>query len=89
VQLGLSHLGKNVGSRCSKMGCWGKMLVPRREDVTGDRRKLQVREVHDLYSTPNRPYQPANKIKEKRLAIMWCVWGENRNVCSCLVGTDK
>jgi hypothetical protein len=51
----------------------GKILVPRREDVIGDRRKLHVGELHDLYSTPNRPYQPADKINEKRLAIMWSV----------------
>jgi len=43
--------------------------------------KLHVGEFDDLYSTPNRPYQPANKIKEKRLAIIWCVWGDGRNVC--------
>ena len=49
-----------------------KTLVSRREDVTGDRGKLHVLELHDLYSTPSRHYQPANKIKEKRLAKMWC-----------------
>ena len=49
--------------------------MPGRENVTGDRRKLHVGELHDLYSTTNRPYQPANKIKEKRLAIVWCVCG--------------
>ena len=53
-----------------------KTLVSRREDVTGDRRKLHVLELHDLYSTPNGPYQPANKIKEKRLAKVWCLGGE-------------
>jgi hypothetical protein len=30
-------------------GVLGKMLVPRREDVTGDRRKLHVGEFYDLY----------------------------------------
>jgi uncharacterized protein YggL (DUF469 family) len=66
-----------------------KILVPRGEDVTGDRRKLHVGELHDLYFTPNMPYQPANKIEEKRLAIICCVWGDNRNVYGCLVGTGK
>jgi hypothetical protein len=66
-------------------GVLGKILVPRRENVTGDRRKLHVGELHDLYSTPNRPYQPANKIKEKRLAIMWYVWGGQQEC----VGTGK
>jgi hypothetical protein len=70
-------------------GVLGKIFVPRREDVTGDRRKLHVGELHDLYSTPNRPYQPSNKIK-KRISIMWCVgWGGSRNVYSCLVGTAR
>jgi len=65
----------------------GKILVPRREDVTGDRRKLHVGELHGLYSTPNRPYQPPNKIK-KRTSIMCCVGG-NRNVYICLAGTAR
>ena len=58
-----------------------KTLVSGREDVTGDGRKLRVVELHDLYCAPNRPYQPANKIKEKRLAKMWC-GGGTTGICT-------
>ena len=43
-----------------------KVFGPRREDVTGDIRKLHVKELYDLCSSQNRPYQSANKMKEKR-----------------------
>jgi hypothetical protein len=70
-------------------GVLGRVLVSRREDVTGDRRKLHVGELHDFYSTPNRPYQPANKIEEKRLAIMWCVWGGQQECVQLFGGADR
>jgi hypothetical protein len=32
---------------------WGKLFGPKRDDVTGEWRKLHSKELHNLYSSPN------------------------------------
>jgi hypothetical protein len=52
VKLGLSHCGGGV-HRVFAYGQLKNILRPKREEVTGDWRKLQNEELHDLYCSPN------------------------------------
>jgi hypothetical protein len=53
VNLGHSHWGRNVGWGCVRIGCWGEYLVPKRDLVTPEFRKLHNEEFNDLYSSPD------------------------------------
>jgi len=54
VKLGLSHSGKNIGRRRSRIGCWGRgEFGSKREEVTGDWRRLHNEELCDVYCPQN------------------------------------
>jgi hypothetical protein len=60
---------------------------PRRDDVTGDWRKLHNEELHNLYSSPN----IIRMIKSKRMrwAGLMARMGETRNAYRILVGKPE
>jgi hypothetical protein len=61
--------------------------VPRRDEVTGDLRKLHNEELHNLYSSPN----IIRMIKSRRMRWAEHVarMGETRNVYAILVGKPE
>jgi hypothetical protein len=64
-----------------------RIFGPKRDDVTGDWRKLHYEELHSLYSSPN-----INRmIKSKRMIWAGQVerMGETRNACRILVGKQE
>jgi hypothetical protein len=62
----------------------GRILGPKRDEVTGDWRKLHNEELHNLYSSPN----IIRMITSRRIKWAWHVAqvGEKRNACRILVG---
>jgi hypothetical protein len=64
-----------------------KILGPKRDEVTGEWRKLHNVEIHDLYSSPN----IVLVIKSRRMRWAWHVarMGEERGVYRVLVGNLK
>jgi hypothetical protein len=63
-----------------------KVLGPKREEVSGDRRKLHVEQRHDLYCTPNGPYQSVCKVKENGIGDHVVCVGEKGYAYRFLVG---
>jgi hypothetical protein len=61
-----------------------RIFGPKRDEVTGEWRKLHGGELHNLYSSPD----TTRKIKSRRMRWAGHVAhvGEGRNVCSVLVG---
>ena len=53
VKPGRWHWGRNADWGCLRRGCWGKYLDLKRDEVTGEWRKLHNEELNDLYSLPN------------------------------------
>jgi hypothetical protein len=60
---------------------------PKRDEVTGERRKLHSGEVHNMYSSPD----IIRQIKSRRMGWAGHVarMGEGRNVYSVLVGKPE
>jgi len=52
VKLGLSYRGRNIGAGCLRIGCRGRYFRPKRDEVTGEWRKLHNEELNDLYWSP-------------------------------------
>jgi hypothetical protein len=53
VKLGLSHLGRNKGGRVFENRVLRRIFGPKRDEATGERRRLHNEELNDLYSSPN------------------------------------
>jgi hypothetical protein len=51
VKHGISHSGKKHRLRINKQSLLKKIFGPKREEVTGDWRKLHDEEPHGLYSS--------------------------------------
>jgi hypothetical protein len=62
-----------------------RIFGPKRDDVTGDWRKLHNEELHNLYSLPNRMI----KSRRTRWAGHVARMGETRNAYRILVGTPE
>jgi hypothetical protein len=64
-----------------------RIFGPRRDEVTGEWRKLRNEELHDLYSSPS----IIRIIKSRRMRWMGHVarMGEKKNVCRLLVGKPE
>jgi hypothetical protein len=52
VRIGLSHQGKNTGD-VSENGVVRKLFGSKREEASGDWRRLHNEELHNLYALPN------------------------------------
>jgi hypothetical protein len=65
----------------------GRIFGPKRDEVTGEWRKLHNEELHDLYSSPN----IIRIIKARRMRWVGHVtrMGEKRNVYRLLVGKPE
>jgi hypothetical protein len=68
------HGLRAVGNRLLR-----KILGPKREEITGGRRKLQTEEIHDLYSSPNviRVIRSTENMKHRQLGRIRCRWEDN------------
>jgi len=64
VKLGCSHWGRNVGWGCLRKGCWGECLGQKRDEASGEWRKLHKEEPNDLYCSPN-------TVRVIKSRIMW------------------
>jgi hypothetical protein len=53
VKLGLSHWGRNNGLRVFENWVLREIFGPKRDEVTGEWRRLHNEELNDLYSSPN------------------------------------
>jgi hypothetical protein len=64
-----------------------RIFGPKRDEVTGDGRKVQSEELHDLYSSPN----IIRTINSRRMRGTWQVarMGEKRNAYRILVGKPE
>jgi hypothetical protein len=64
-----------------------RIFGPRRDEVTGDWRKLHNEELHNLYSSPN----ILRMIKSRRMRWAWNVarMGETRNAYRISVGKPE
>jgi hypothetical protein len=74
-----------------KLGLWNRVLKrifePKRDEVTGDWRKLHHDELHDLYSSPS--IIRMIKSRRTRCAGLVARIGENRHAYRILVGKPK
>jgi hypothetical protein len=64
-----------------------RIFGPKRDEVTGEWRKLHNEEFHILYSSPNIIRQI--KLRRMRLAGHVARMGEERNVCKVLMGKPE
>jgi len=64
-----------------------RILEPRRDEVTGERRKLHSEELNDLYSSPN--IVPVIKSRRMRWAGHVARMGERRGLYRVLVGKPE
>jgi hypothetical protein len=64
-----------------------RIFGPRRNEVTGDWRKLHNEELHSLYSSPN--IFRMIKLRKMRWAGDVARMGEKRNACRRLVGKPE
>jgi hypothetical protein len=64
-----------------------RIFGPKRDEVTGDWRKLHNGELHNLYSSPDIIRQI--KSRGMRWAVHVALMGERRNVYRVLVGKPK
>ena len=55
-----------------------RVFGPKRDEVTGEWRKLHIDELRDLYSLPN--IVRVVKSRRMRWAVMWHAWGRGE-VC--------
>jgi hypothetical protein len=64
-----------------------RILWPKRDEVTGEWRRLHNEELHDLYSSPNL----IQMIKRRRMKLAWHVarMGDRRGAYSALVGRPE
>jgi len=53
VKPGRSHWGRNVCWGSFRTACWGEYFWLRRDEVTGEWRKLHNEELNDLYCSPS------------------------------------
>jgi hypothetical protein len=65
-------------------GVLGVIFGPKRDEVTGEWRKLHNEELNDLYCSPN--IVSVNKSKRIRWEVRIARMGENRGVYRVLVG---
>jgi len=49
VKLSRWNWGRNVGWGCFRIGCWGKYLQTKRDEVTGEWRNIRNVEFRDLF----------------------------------------
>jgi hypothetical protein len=52
VKLGLSRYGKSIDREVFEKKDLIRMFGPKRDEVTGEWRKLRTEEIHNLYSSP-------------------------------------
>ena len=53
VEIGLQRQGKDTERGCSIVGCRGRYLGAKREEATGELKKLHNEELSDLNCSPN------------------------------------
>ena len=53
VKRGRWHCGRKGSWGCLRTWCWREYLVPKRDEVAGEWRRLHNEELNDLYSSPN------------------------------------
>jgi hypothetical protein len=63
-----------------------KIFVSKRDEVTVDRRRLHIGELHDLYSSP---YESGNKIKKIEMGGACSTYGERSGAYRVLVGKPE
>ena len=64
-----------------------RIFVPKRDEVTGEWRKLHNEELNDLYFSPD--IVPVIKLKRMRWAGLVARKGERRGVCRVLLGKHE
>jgi hypothetical protein len=82
VKLGLSHRLRVFVNRVLR-----RIFGPKRDEVTGEWRKLHNEELHILYSSPNIIRQ--TKSRRRRWAVHVARMGEERNVYKGLMGRPE
>ena len=87
VKLGRWYCGRNESWGCLRTRCWGEIFGPRRDEVTGDWRRLHNEELNDLYSSPN----IVRVIKSRRMRWAGHVarMGEEMGIYRVLVGKPE
>ena len=86
VKLGRWHWGRNVGCGCLRI-VLRRVFGPKRDEVTGEWRKLYNEELSDLYSLPN----TLRVVKSRRMrwAVRVAHIGEGWEVHMVLVGKTE
>jgi hypothetical protein len=70
-----------------RLGCLRRIFGPKRNEMTGDWRKLHNEELHNLYSSPS--IIRAMKSKRMKWAGHVARMGPKRNPCTILVGKPE
>ena len=83
VKLGLSHSGRNVSSGCFENMVLRRIFGPKKDEVTGEWRKLHNEELNDLYCSPN----TVRVIKTRRMRWVGLVASMGRDVKGFWLGT--
>jgi len=65
-----------------------RIFGPKRDEVTGEWRKLHNEELNNLYSSPN-IVRVIKKIKKNEMGGACSAYGEGRGVCRVLVGKPE
>ena len=85
-KLGRWYWGRIGSWRCLRTWCWGE-YGPRREEVTGEWRRLHNEELNDIYSSPN--IVRVIKSRRMRWAGHVACMGEERGIYRVLVRKPK
>jgi hypothetical protein len=78
------HIEKRTQAEKVQDGMSKKILVPKRDEVTGEWTRLHNEEVYDLWSSPN----TVRGIKPRRMRRAGCAkrMGDRRDACRILMG---
>jgi hypothetical protein len=79
---------KEVWLRCTRIKCW-EIFGPKREDITGERRRLHNEELYVMYTSTNTYYYSGDELNKNENGEKCSTCGERGGVYRVVVGKPE